>query len=81
MRLFDKQELKRLLVLAILFLATILTGCARSDFEGIATTPDGRILLLESIEREDQSDENYLYICDDVSDQTLRLNCRSKVGL
>jgi hypothetical protein len=72
------QRLRYLVATVLLLLSTvILTGCV--DLEAIATTPDGHILLLKEIEREDASDEQNLYVCRDLKGKIPQLSCDSNL--
>ncbi len=73
----EYQRLRYLVVLVLLLLSTLLTGC--SDFEAIATAPDGHILLLNEIEHDNSYDEQYVYICKDMKGEIPQLNCDSNL--
>lgn len=77
MLIINYQRLRYLVVLALLLLSTVLSGC--SDFEAIATAPDGHILLLKEVERDNSPDEQYLYICRDLRSKIPQLNCGSSL--
>jgi hypothetical protein len=80
MKRYIATQLSRLKIfstLVLLFLFTILTGCA--DFEAIATTPDGRILLLTEVEQDNLPDKQYLYVCKDLKGGLPQLNCNSNL--
>ncbi|MBD2328884.1 hypothetical protein [Alkalinema sp. FACHB-956] len=67
----------------LLFSTIVLTGCTDlTDLEAIATTPDGRILLLKEIEQEDDSPrEQHLYFCSDLKGKIPQLSCSSNLKL
>jgi hypothetical protein len=77
MLLSKYRGLRYLVALVLLFLSTILTGCA--DFEAIATTPDGRVLLLKEVEQDYLPDKQYLYVCNDLKGKPPQLNCNSNL--
>lgn len=77
MPIIKYQRLRYLVVLVLLLLSSVLTGC--SDFEAIATAPDGHILLLQEVERDNSYDKQYLYVCRDLKREIPQLNCGSNL--
>ncbi len=71
--------LEILFILLPMLFAFVLNGGV--DLEAVATTPDGHILLLKEIERENASDLKYLYVCRDLEGEILQLSCDSNLEL
>lgn len=79
MKVFYHHNLKYLSALVLLSVCLLLAGCR--DFEAISTMPDGRILLLREIERDDWPDQQFLYRCQDLKGNSPELYCDSALQL